>query len=292
MMAAGKDGSMSARSATTARQRRIGAELRRMREAAGLNIAQAATSFGVERTRISNIEAGRLGVSEERVRSLASVYQCADRAYVDALATVAETRVKGWWEDYRGKLGAGALDLAELEHHARSLRSLEVTHLPGLLQTEEYARAVILSDVPEPTPAELRRYLSFRMRRRDVLDRDEPPSCVFLIHEAALRLDFGGAAVMRAQLGRILESSERDNVIVRVLPFSAGGFPTAGSSIHQFHGPVPQLDTVQFDTPLGISLLDAPAVLNKYRNTLDRIEELTLTPEESRDFVDDVMKQL
>jgi transcriptional regulator with XRE-family HTH domain len=263
-----------------------------MREAAGLGGGQAAERLGIDRTRISNMEAGRTGVSAESVKSLASVYQCTDRAYVDALAAMAEERGKGWWEECRGKLGAGALDLAELEHRARSLRSLQVTHLPGLLQTEEYARAVILTDVPEPSPSELRRYLSFRMRRRDVLDRDDPLPCTFLIHEAALRLGFGGPDVMRAQLNRILESSERENVTVRALPFSAGGFASAGPVINHLRGPVPELDTIQFDTPLGISLLDAPAVLNKYRITLDRIEELTLTPERSQDFVRDIMKQL
>jgi transcriptional regulator with XRE-family HTH domain len=282
---------MPARSVPTARQRRVGAELRRMREAAGLNGGQAAERLGIDRTRISNMEAGRVGVSDESVRSLASVYRCSDRAYVDALAAMAEERVKGWWEEYRGKLGAGALDLAELEHHAVSVRSLQVTHLPGLLQTEEYAKVNISSDVPEPAPADLRRFLSFRMKRRDVLDSDDPAPCTFLIHEAAMRLEYGGPAVMRAQLTHILESSERDNVTVRALPFSAGGFPHVGSLMNHFSGPVPQLDTVQFDIPEGSSLVDAPAVLNKYRSTLDRIEELTFTPEKTRDFLLGIVKR-
>lgn len=283
---------MSPRNTPTARQRRVGVELRRMREAAGLNVRQAAERLGIERTSISNIEAGRLGVSEERINSLASAYECTDRAYVDALAAMAEERARGWWEEYRGKLGAGALDLAELEHHARGVRSLQVPYVPGLLQTEEYAKAMFSMEVPEPTPAELRRYLSFRMRRRDVLDRDNPPHSVFLIHETALRLDFGGPAVMRAQLRHILESSERDNVTVRALPFSVGGFPYAGSQINHVVGDVPELDTVQFDTPTGILLMDAPAALNKHRSTLNRIEELALTEEKTRDFVRDILKQL
>ncbi len=262
-----------------------------MREAAGLNVRQAAERLGIERTSISNIEAGRLGVSEERVRSLAGVYQCAERAYVDTVAAMVEERGKGWWEDYRGKLPAAALDLAELEHHSVRMRGLQVMHFHGLLQTEEYAKAVLSTDAPEPSPSELRRFLSFRMRRRDVLDRDDPPRCTFLVHEAALRLAFGGATVMRAQLRHVLEASERDGVSVRVLPFSAGGFPDAGASITYVCGRVEPLDTVQFDTPTGTSLLDTPVALRRYRLILDRIENVTLSVEKSRDILHAVLKE-
>ncbi|MGP4113877.1 helix-turn-helix domain-containing protein [Streptomyces sp. 4N509B] len=283
---------MPARTTPTARQRRLGAELRRMRDAAGLGGGEAAERLGIDRTRISNMEAGRTGVSAETVRSLASVYDCADRAYVDALAAMAEERGKGWWEEYRGKLGVGALDLAELEAHATAVRSLQVTYLPGLLQTESFAKAVLSTDVPEPMPSALRCFLSFRMKRRDVLDRDDPPSCVFLIHEAALRLVFGGTTVMREQLRHILDASERENVTVRVIPFSAGGFPHAGSVVNYFYGAVPALDTVQFDTPMNTLFLDAPAVLNKNRCILDRVEMLSLNEEKTRDFVRDILRQL
>jgi transcriptional regulator with XRE-family HTH domain len=262
-----------------------------MREAAGLGGGQAAERLGIDRTRISNMEAGRVGVSAEAVKSLASVYQCAERAYVDALAAMAEERGKGWWEEYRGKLGAPALDLAELEHHALRMRSTHITHVPGLLQTEEYAKAVFATAVPEPTTTELRRALSFRMKRRDALDRDDPPQCTFLIHETALLLDFGGATVMRAQINQLLEASERGNITIRIIPFAAGGFPSAGTTMTHVSGPVPQLDTLNFDTPNGASFLDAPAALLKYRSTLDRIEEFALTAEKSRDFLHGIASQ-
>src|SRR4051794_20205187 len=98
------------RTAPTARQRRLGTELRKMREHAGMNVAQAAQQLGVDRTRISNTEAGRFGVSEERVRALAGIYSCGDQAYVDALVAMAAERVQGWWEEYRGKLSVSSLD--------------------------------------------------------------------------------------------------------------------------------------------------------------------------------------
>lgn len=280
------------RTAPTARQRRLGAELRKMREHAGLNVAQAAQHLGVDRTRISNTEAGRFGVSEERVRTLAAIYSCGDRAYVDALVAMAIERVQGWWEEYQGKLSAGALDLAELEHHAVSMRLVTTMHVPGLLQTEDYAKAVFATAVPEPTAVLLRRRLSHRLRRRDVLDRDDPPPCTFIIHEAALRVAFGGSKVARGQLEHILEASERDNVTVRVIPFSAGGFPNAGSSAFYATGPVPQLDTLQLDSSGGVEFLDSETHLANYRAVLDRVEAMSLAPKATRDLVHAVAQQL
>lgn len=263
-----------------------------MREHAGMSVVQAGQQLGTDRTRISNMEAGRLGMSEERVRALAAIYQCGDQAYVDALAAMATERVNGWWEEYRGTLSAGVLDLAELEHHAESLRSYQPMYMPGLLQTEAYAKTLFAMAVPEPTPVQIRRRLSHRLRRRDVLDRNEPPSCTFLIHESALRMEFGGAEVAREQLEHVLEASERENITVRVVPFSAGGFPAADSSILYVAGPVPRLDTVQLDVATGVALVDAETLLANYRLILDRVEEKALTPEDTRDFIHSIAHQL
>ncbi|MBT2382038.1 Scr1 family TA system antitoxin-like transcriptional regulator [Streptomyces sp. ISL-11] len=282
---------MPPRKAPTARQRRLGAELRKMREQAGLPVTQAAELLGTDRTSISNTESGRFGVSGERVRSWAANYGCPDAAYVEALASMADERDKGWWDDYHGSLSSGALDLAELEHHGVAFRAVQIMHMPGLLQSEDYARAVFEEAVPALSPATLRRRLSYRLRRRDVLDRDQPPHCVFLIHEAALRMQFGGPKVARAQLDYLLEQSERDNITVRVIPFAVGGFPHAGGSTLYVYGPVPQLDTVQTDTPMGSAFLDAESRLTNYRAALDRTEERSLRPEQSRDFIVDVARQ-
>ncbi|MFF4320287.1 helix-turn-helix domain-containing protein [Streptomyces sp. NPDC001568] len=276
---------MPNRKAPTARQQRLGAELRKMREHAGLTPAHAVQLVGSDRTAISNIESGRSGVSGERVRTWAGHYGCSDTAYIDALADMAEERGQGWWDDYAGVLSPGALDLAELEARSSALRAVQIMHMPGLLQTEEYARAVFEQAVPTLSPTNLRRQLSYRLKRRDVLDSPNAPMCTFLIHEAALRLEFGGAKVARAQLDRLLEESQRDNVRVRVIPFEAGGFPNAGSSTLYASGPVPQLDTVQTDTAHGPAFLDAETRLDNYRAILDRTEQRSLDPDRSRDFI-------
>lgn len=283
---------MPPRKPPTARQCRLGAELRKMREHAGLTPTEAAALLGTDRTTISNTESGRFGVSGARVRTWAGHYACSDVAYVDALAGMAEERIKGWWEDYRGELSGGALDLAELEHHAAGFRSVLIMHMPGLLQTEDYARAVYAEALPTPTPSSLRRRLSYRLRRRDVLDRQDPPRCVFLIHETALRMQYGGRKVAAGQLEHLLKESERDNVTVRVIPFAAGGFPNAGSSTHYVYGPVPQLDTVQTDTPTGSAFLDAEARLRVFRAVLDRTEGRSLDPQSSREFIKEVAEHV
>lgn len=283
---------MAPRKALTARQRRLGSELRKIREHTGLSIAQAAALLGADRTTISNTESGRFGVSPERVRTWAAHYECPDEAYIEALAGMAAERISGWWEDYRGDLPADALDLAELEHHAVGIRAVQIMHMPGLLQTEDYARAVFAEAVPSPSPLNLRRLLSHRLKRRDVLDRPEPPTCTFLIHEAALRMQYGGHKVVRGQLDYILRESDRDNITVRVIPFAAGGFPNASSATHYVYGPVPQLDTVQTETATGSGFLDAETRLANYRAVLDRTEERSLDPRSSRDFINEIAQQV
>src|ERR1044072_4612706 len=102
----------------TARQVRLGTELRRLREAAGLTAIEAAALLGANRAQMSHIESGLAGVSEERLRRLASHYACTDKEFIEALAAMATDRTRGWWEEYRGLLPTSFLDLSELEHHA------------------------------------------------------------------------------------------------------------------------------------------------------------------------------
>ncbi|MEU5428299.1 helix-turn-helix transcriptional regulator [Streptomyces olivoreticuli] len=283
---------MPPRAAPTARQRRLGSELRKMREHAGLSVADAGKELGADRTRISNTEAGRLGVSAERVRTFASIYAAPDSAYVDALAGMAEERGKGWWEESRGTLSTGALDLAELEHHASSLTVLQVVYIPGLLQTEEYARAVFGQAVPKLQPIDVQRRVSYRMQRKRVIERDPATTCTFVIHEAALRMIFPGADGQRRQLERLVEMSDQQGVSIRVIPFAAGAFPGANSSLTFAAGPVPQLDTVALDTAHGSVFLDAEAHLENYRSILRSTLKTSLASREARDFIHNIAKQL
>ncbi|APE25127.1 MULTISPECIES: helix-turn-helix domain-containing protein [Streptomyces] len=283
---------MPPRSSPTARQQRLGSELRKLREQSGMSAQQAAALLGVDRTRIPHIESGRFGISAERVRTLAFNYGCPDTGLVDLLAAMAHERDRGWWEEHRGLLPPALIDIAELEYHASALHTAVTTHIPGLLQTEEHARAVFDTAVPPLPGPDLEARLALRLRRQEVLDRDRPVGYEAVIHEAALRMQFGGPKVAREQLERILAHSERDTVSIRVIPFAAGGFPGAGQSFTYVAAPVAQLDTVQLDSSHGSLLLDADMQLRRYRGLLDRLRGLALATDESRAFIRTIAQDL
>ncbi|MEU0740653.1 helix-turn-helix transcriptional regulator [Streptomyces sp. NPDC006134] len=283
---------MPVRKPSTERQRRLGAELRKMRERVGMTINEAATLHRTDRTTVSNTESARSGVSSDRVRVWAANYRCPDAKYIDALADMARERGPYWWDEYRQVLPTGLLDIAEMEHYASALRSAQIMHMPGLLQHPDYMRGIFAEAVPAMAPTDLERHVAFRVRRAQVLDRSDPPPCEFLIHEAALRMRFGDRGVLLRQLEHLLKQSERPNVTLRVVPFSAGGFANAGSSTLYACGPVPQLDMVQIDVPTGVTFLHADTHLVNYRAVLDRMRERALEPDESIDFVRDVAHEI
>ncbi|MFH8597932.1 helix-turn-helix domain-containing protein [Streptomyces rimosus] len=276
---------MAPRAVTTARRLRLGAELRRLRELVGLSSTEAGRLLGTNQAQISNIESGRFGVSGERIRAMARNYDCADEPLLKELVVMAGERRRGWWEEYRQVLPAGLLDLAELEHHAVGLWVAYTAHIPGLLQTPEHAREIFRHGVTPLPPPEVEHRVSFRIKRQAVLYRDNPVTYRAVVHEAALRMKFGGPQVARSQLEYLLEMSERNGVTVRVIPFDAGAFPGSGQSVCYAHGPVPRLDTVQLDQSHGSVMLDAEAQLAKYRGLLERMEAVALKEPESRDFI-------
>ncbi|MFJ9860095.1 helix-turn-helix domain-containing protein [Streptomyces albogriseolus] len=280
------------RTSPTGRQLRLGSELRKLRERAGLTATEAGQLLGVKQNQISNTEAGRIGVSPERVRTLAHHYKCGDPALVQALSDMAADRKRGWWEEYRGILPAALLNLAEVEHHATRLRSAVTVHIPGLLQTTEHARELFRQVVPEFPPPDIEHRVSFRIKRQAVLYRNSAVPYHAVIHEAALRMQFGGPAIARAQLQHLLDMSEREHITIRVLPFTAGGFPGSGQSIFYSHGPIPQLDTVHLDQFHGPVFLDAEAQLGMYRVLLDRLDSRALAPDQSRDVINHLIRDL
>ncbi|AYC39170.1 helix-turn-helix domain-containing protein [Streptomyces griseorubiginosus] len=271
----------------TARHMRLGIELRRLREGAGLTTIEAAALLGANRVQITQIESGLAGVSEERLRRLASHYDCTDQEFIDALAAMATDRTRGWWEEYRGQLPTSFLDLAELEHHATYLHEVSILYVPGLLQTEDYARAVFSARVPELTPEELELRVGHRMRRQEITVAYES-----VIHESALRIRVSDRAASRAQLVRLLELSESDDISVRVIPFDLDGFASAASTMAYAGGPVPRLDTVVRDVPHGSAFIDSEAQLTAFRTRFRKVEAVSLDPGQSRDFINRLTKEL
>ncbi|MGW0184173.1 helix-turn-helix domain-containing protein [Streptomyces sp. NPDC003362] len=278
---------MALRREPTARQMRLAVELRRLRDAAGLTATEAAALLGTGRVQISHIESGLAGVSEERLRRLAAHYACTDEKFVDALVAMATDRTRGWWEEYRGRLPTSFLDLAELEHHAAFLHEVAILYVPGLLQTEDYARAVFSARVPELTSDELELRLRHRMRRQHM---SVPYDLV--IHEAALRIRVSDRAAARAQLVKLVELSEADNITVRVVPFDLDGFGRAASAMTYVGGPLPKLDTVVRDVPHGLAFIHSEAQLGAFRTRFRKVEAVALDPERSRDFINRLAREL
>ncbi|MGW7079177.1 helix-turn-helix domain-containing protein [Streptomyces sp. NPDC054871] len=276
----------------TGRQLRLGSELRKLRERAGLTSTEAGKLLGVKQNQVSNMESGRLGMSAARVRTLASHYGCSDRTLVEALAGMTAERTRGWWEEYREILPAGLLDLAEIEHHATLLRTAVTVHIPGLFQTTDYAREIFRQDVPELSPPDIEHRISYRIKRQAVLFREVPTPNQVIVHEAALRMQFGGPTVTRTQLRHLVDMSEREHITLQVIPFAAGTFPGSGQSIYYSAGAVPQLDTVNLDQSHGPVFLDAEAQLDKYRVLLNRMEATALPPAKSRDFIHSIVQDL
>ncbi|MEU3829632.1 helix-turn-helix domain-containing protein [Streptomyces sp. SID486] len=283
---------MPARRNPTARQVRLGTELRRLREAAGLKATEAAALLGTNSVQMSQIESGIAGVSEQRVRRLAANYACADADLIDALAAMATDRTRGWWEEYQGTLPAAYQDLAELDHHARFRKDVAVIHVPGLLQTEEYARALFAYMNPEFPPSEVDLRVEHRMKRRIVIDGPDPIPYEAVIHEAALRIRVAGRPASRAQLVRVLEASEADHVTVQVIPFALDGFAGAGSTMVHLGGTVPRLDTVVRDAPHGTAFVDSEAQLEHFRKLFRRVKKDALSPGRSRDLIHRLAKEL
>ncbi|MDX3457537.1 DUF5753 domain-containing protein [Streptomyces sp. ME02-8801-2C] len=276
----------------TARQMRLAVELRKLRDAAGLAARDAAALLGVSSAQISQIETGLTGVSEKRLRHLAANYACGDGELIDALVAMARDRTRGWWEEHPCQLPTPFLELAELEHHARYRWDVDFLHVPGLLQTEDYARALFSYVNPEFPASEVARWVEHRMKRKVIIERPDPIPYEAVIHEAALRIRVGDRATTRAQLTRVLEISEADHITVRVIPFDLDDFGGAGSTMVYAGGPVPRLDTVVRDGPNGPVFIDAEAQLSRYRTLFRRVGTVALESERSRDFIYKLAKEL
>ncbi|MER6525594.1 helix-turn-helix transcriptional regulator [Streptomyces sp. NPDC001508] len=283
---------MAPRGYATARQVRLGTELRRLREAAGLKAREVAGMLNSTSAQISQVELGFAGASEERVRRLAAHYACTDEALIDALVAMATDRTRGWWEEYRGVLPPVFMDTAEVEHHASYLREIVITRIPGLLQTPDYARAVYAYMNPELPEKEVAPRVEHRMRRRAVIEGDNPTPYEAIIHEVALRLRVSDRESSRAQLRQILDLVEQGQAAVRVIPTDQDGFAGSGASMMYAGGPVPRLDTGMRDSPTGVAFIDAESQLPRLRELFRRVESASLDAMASRDFIHRLAKEL
>ncbi|MDX3383600.1 helix-turn-helix transcriptional regulator [Streptomyces niveiscabiei] len=283
---------MPPKAVPTQRQKRLGHELRKMRATAGMSAERAANLLGVDRGKISNMESGVRNISEERLRILAQHCHHTDPTYVNALVELADTGSQNWWEQYRGSLPQGLMDIAELEARAIRMQTACTVHIPGLLQTTDYALEVFRAVLPNLPEHEVALRLAHRSRRQEVLAGGTAVPYIGIVHEAALRMQFGGPRVARAQLQHLLDQSEKSNVTLLAIPFTHGAFPGAGQTVLYAEGPTEQLDTVQIDNSHGPDFLYGEDELAKYRSHLERMEQLALSPDDTRAFIRTVVREL
>ncbi|MEV6975618.1 helix-turn-helix transcriptional regulator [Kitasatospora sp. NPDC093806] len=268
------------------RQRRLGAELRRIREAATLGGPQLARILDIDVSQISQMESGRIGVSRQRLRAIANACKCLNDPLIDALGNMTQDRTKGWWEEYRGLLPSPFLESAEHEDFAAGpIKVWTCAFLPGLLQTGDYAKGMFGRTIPPLTVQEVDLRTAFRTQRRNILLRNPQRKLEAYLHESCLVTRFGGTAVLRQQLDCLVDDSLRDNISIRVIPFSVDTHPGPIESIIYSFGEVPELDTVEMESSRGPFFFDAPSELGSYRAIFDRIEKAALTDEESRELI-------
>ncbi|MFD7453231.1 helix-turn-helix domain-containing protein [Kitasatospora sp. NPDC059827] len=275
----------------TLRQRRLGAELRRMREQAGFGGSHLAGLLGVTPALVTQMENGKSAVSVERLNEIAEACMCVNTPLVEALADMTRERNVAWWDEYREELSAAPIDVAEIEGHAKRLKSFTIGIIPGQLQTSSYATAVFARGFTPLSDREIERRMNFRLRRQQIFRSGETPYLA-LVHEAALRIQYGGPTVLRSQLDSLVKDSELPGISLRVVPFDTADFPGPSENLLYAEGPVPELDTVQADSSHGSHIFDSPAQLAGYRAILERIEAVALPESESRDHIRSIMKEM
>lgn len=187
---------------------------------------------------------------------------------------MAHDRGKGWWDEHRGVIGPVARDLAELESRSTVLRLHEPLFIPGMLQTEGYARAVLSETEGDAQRAEP--YVAFRIARQRALTADVPVTCRAIIHEAALRARIGGPQTMRRQLLRLIEVSRLPNVTVQIFPFEAGAYSAYSRTFAIFGGATPELDTVYLEHPVNSVFLRDGEHTGEYAKMFERLSGLAL----------------
>jgi transcriptional regulator with XRE-family HTH domain len=267
-------------------RRRLRAELRKARQATDppLTQEQVAHEMDWSLSKVIRIESASSGISANDLKALLQLYGVEDSGQVDSLLALARAaRERSWWSAYRDVAPSSLLQLIEYESAASVVRQFETTFIPGILQTEDYARAVIQDYYDErPGSDKLRALVELRIRREDLFDADNRPSFQFMLDEAVIRRLVGGSSVMRNQLRRLIEVADKPNVTVEVIPFSAGLHPGMNGpfEIIEFADPSDS-DIVFLESPRGDIVSDDPEETLKYREAFEGLAKAALGPRDS-----------
>ncbi len=266
------------------RRRQLMAELRRLRDAAGMTQEEVADRLDWHPTKVMRIETGRTSPHPNDVRVMLGLFGVTDHEQVGALVKLAQdARQRGWWYSYRDVLLNRYEFFIGLESEASSIRNFELAMIPGLLQTEDYARALISGGPMELDAAEVERRVEVRVTRQLALRRDDRPQLWIIMDEAAIRRTVGGAAVMRAQLEALVLAAEQGKTTIQVVPFGAGAHPgQLGPFVILGYSEPTEPEVVTMETVGGNLYVDKPQEVHLYTTAFDHLRAVALSPSDTR----------
>jgi transcriptional regulator with XRE-family HTH domain len=277
----------------TVRRMLVGAQLRRLRTEQGLSREQAGEAIRASEWKIHRLENGQVGVKERDVVDLLRLYGVTDPGEVAALVTLArEGNEPGWWVQYSDLLPQWFRAYVDLESAASLIRTYQGQFVPGLLQTEEYTRAVIHGSQLDESPEEAKRRVALRSGRQTLLERPDAPMLWAVVDEAALRRPVGGPKVMRAQLERLIEATELPNVTLQVLPFSAGAHPAMVGAFSILRFAERELpDVVYLEHLTNALYLDKREDVDQYLHVMDQISAHSKPPTSTVEILSAVLQE-
>ncbi|MEU1276013.1 helix-turn-helix transcriptional regulator [Streptomyces sp. NPDC005799] len=275
----------------TVRRRRLGQELRRLRELKGMTAEEVAERLLVSQSKISRLENGRRSISQRDVRDLCGVYEVEDHRIVDSLMQMAkDSRQQGWWHSF-GDIPYSVY--IGLETDAASLRVYDPQVVPGLLQTRQYAEALITGALPETAAADVDKRVQVRLRRQErITAPDNPLRLWTVMDEAALRRVVGNKSLMRDQLEHLVEQAQLPHVTVQVIPFDMGAHPGVNGQYAILEFPDAADSSVVYIEGVTSDLyLEKANDVQKYSVMYEHLRAQALNPEHSRQFIADIAKE-
>ncbi|MFF1624644.1 helix-turn-helix domain-containing protein [Streptomyces sp. NPDC058272] len=265
----------------TTRRRQLGADLRRLRERKGMTLEEAGARVGISKATLSRYETKEGSVKWPAVAALCHEYDASDEERLALVELAKGAKIQGWWRSLADPIPESMNLMLTLEDEVVREDHYACMYVPGLLQTRAYAEAVHRASEMRCSEREVHHMVDIRMKRQELLQREEPPHIWCVIDEAAIRRTVGGREVMNEQLRHLLTVSQLPHVTVQVLPFSTGAHAAAVGSFAVLGGPTPELDVVYVDIIGGGLFMEKPRELERYRLAFQYLSAQSLDLESS-----------
>ncbi len=277
----------------TVRLRRLAAELRRLRSGAELTRDDVASRTGINTATLYRIETARARPQQRTLVALLNLYEVAQPQHGEVVALLQGAGAQGWLRPYHSELPEEYTAYISFEAEARAVRNYESLFVPGLLQTEDYARAVVKGGMPMAGTKDIERRVQARMERQAVLVKEDPLELWAIIDEAAVRRLVGGPKTMCEQLQRLASVAVEPHVTLQVIPFTAGAHPGMPGSFVQMSFPdVEDPEIVYIDSMAGDLFLEADAEVRRYSTAFDNLRAVALSPENTVALITAVAKEM